>query len=104
MKYIQIHWTCANIDEARTLARQLVEQREVACATIIPGVHSIYVWNNSIEEDQEVKVIFKTCDNRFLSVKKFILENASYEVPEIVKICIDDGSEDYLHWLEINTR
>ncbi len=100
MSYIQIHWTCGSLDEARKIARQLVETRLVATANIIPWVESIFMWDNQLDTAQETKVIFKTKEECFEKVKSFILEHAKYEVPEILKIVVAGGNEDYLAWVD----
>ncbi|HSX04190.1 MAG TPA: divalent cation tolerance protein CutA, partial [Rhabdochlamydiaceae bacterium] len=56
-KFIYINWTCRNLEEARKVARHLIEKKLVACANIIPHIESLYLWNDKIETDQEVKVI-----------------------------------------------
>jgi periplasmic divalent cation tolerance protein len=104
MDYIQIYWTCGSLDEARDIARKLVQMRLVACANIIPWVESIFMWNESLDTAQETKVIFKTRDDRFEQVKQFILEHAKYEVPEILKVPILDGNPEYLKWVSQNTE
>ena len=35
-EFIEIHWTSGSIDEARKVARYLVQERYVACAQISP--------------------------------------------------------------------
>jgi len=103
-EFIQIHWTCGSLDEARKISRHLVNERLVACANIIPWVESIFIWNNQLDTQQETKVIFKTLASRFNEVKKIILENAKYEVPEILQIPITDGNKSYLDWVVETTR
>ncbi len=103
-KYIQIYWTCGSLDEARRVARYLVQQRLVACANIIPWIESIFMWNNQLDTGQETKVIFKTRASCFEEVKQVILKNSKYEVPEILEVAISGGNEAYLDWIEEGTR
>lgn len=98
--YIQIHWTCGSVEEARKIAHLLLTKRLVACATLIPAVESHYVWKDKLEMAHETKVIFKTKGEKFEEVKKVILENATYEVPEIVQVDIQKGHAAYLAWIE----
>lgn len=103
MEYIQIYWTCGSIDEARKISRQLVEAKLVACANIIPWIESIFMWDNQLDTTQETKVIFKTKDSCFTAVKEFIVKNAAYEVPMVLKIPILEGHPEYLDWVSQNT-
>lgn len=102
--FIQIYWTCGSLDEARQIARALVQANLVACANIIPWIESIFLWNNELDTTQETKVIFKTQNCCFEAVKEFILKHAKYEVPEILKVPILDGNPEYLEWVASNTR
>ncbi len=97
---IEVHWTSGSLDEARKICRYLVQERLVACAQILPWVESVYMWNNQLETTQESKIVLKTREELWERVKATILENHSYEVPEIIYKKIDGGSEEYLKWME----
>lgn len=99
-----IFWTCAQLEEARTICGQLVDQRLVACATIIPRVESVYRWQGSVEHAEETKVILKTTQGHFEAVKQWICEKGSYAVPEILQIDVQQGNPAYLQWLVDETR
>lgn len=101
---ILILWTCATLEEARRICRELVEKKWVACANIIPHVESIYFWQEKVETGSESKIFFKTTQDRFESVKNYIKEHCSYEVPEVSQIHIDDGNADYFRWVETTLR
>ncbi|HSX04647.1 MAG TPA: divalent-cation tolerance protein CutA, partial [Rhabdochlamydiaceae bacterium] len=88
-----------NLEEARKVARHLIEKKLVACANIIPHIESLYLWNDKIETDQEVKVIFKTKDSHFDRVRDYIEKNGSYEVPEVSKITLDEINPAYKTYL-----
>ena len=96
---IIIQWTTNNIEEARKISRILVDQRYVACASIIPIVESIYIWEGKRHEEKEVKVIFKTCKEAYSLVEETIKKNTSYEVPEILATEVFEGNKDYMQWL-----
>lgn len=102
-EFIEIHWTCGSLDEARKISRYLVQERYVACAQVIPWIESVYMWNNQLETSQESKVIFKTLAVNFEKVKEIILKNAKYELPEITFTTIDGGNADYLDWVKANS-
>ncbi len=102
--FVQIQWTCGSLDEARQIARELVQKKWVACAQIIPWIESIFVWNDQLDTSQESKVIFKTRSSCFENVKNFIIQHAKYEVPEIIETPITRGNQEYLEWVVRSTQ
>jgi periplasmic divalent cation tolerance protein len=91
--------TTGSEDEARKIARHLVENRLAACVNLIPRVESIYRWQGKVESATEWLLLIKTTVDRFPEVRDAIGELHSYEVPECVVLPIEDGSETYLQWL-----
>lgn len=96
---IYIFWTCRDKLEAKKIIYGLLERRLIACASIVPGIESIYRWEGRVEESQEVKVILKTVQNRYDAVQEFIKAQCSYQVPEIVQVPIAGGNAPYLSWV-----
>lgn len=99
-KFIQIQWTCGEIEEAREMASDLIQNKLVACVNIIPAVVSIYFWKGQIENEREVEVLLKTKGSLFEKVKDYIESKASYDVPAILSFPILGGNPDYLDWLD----
>ncbi len=91
--------TAGSEEEARKIARHLVENRLAACVNIVPRVESIYRWQDKVDSAREWLLLVKTSQERFPAVRDAIRELHSYELPECVVINIEDGSSDYLHWL-----
>lgn len=96
---IVILTTAGSKDEARKIARALVERLLAACVNIVPQVASIYRWEGEIEEAEEWLLIIKTTQAALGRVREAIIELHSYEVPECISISIDDGSVGYLSWI-----
>src|SRR5205814_542651 len=55
-----VHTTFANEDDAARVVRVLVEERLIACGNIVPGVRSLYRWQDGIADEREVLVLMKT--------------------------------------------
>ena len=98
--YIEIHWTAGSLDEARKVSRYLVQERYVACAQIIPWIESVYMWKADLETTQESKIVLKTRSDRYERIKRIILENSKYEIPEITYFTIQGGNQEYFDWME----
>jgi len=91
--------TAGSEDEARKIARHLVEQRFAACVNIVPRVESIYRWQGKLESSGEWLLLIKTTVERFPAVRDAIRDLHSYELPECIAISIEDGSSGYLEWI-----
>jgi periplasmic divalent cation tolerance protein len=93
--------TCGDDENARTIARSLVERRLAAGAQMLP-IESVYRWQEKVVEDNEVLVLAKTRKERFVEIKTLVEELHSYEVPPVVMVEIDDASAPYLDWIDEN--
>lgn len=87
-------------ETAKKIARELVESAVVACANIIPAVHSIYRWQGKTEESAEVLGIFKLTAVRFSDLQERLRTVHPYAVPEIIRLDLTDGLPEYLRWIE----
>ncbi len=92
--------TCETEEQARAIARGLVEKRLAACVNILAGAQSIYRWKGEVEEAAELLLIIKSRRDLFPALRLELARLHSYEVPEIVAFPIVDGSEEYLSWLD----
>ena len=91
--------TAGSQDEARKIARHLVEQRLAACVNIVSQIESIYCWQGKVESAREWLLLIKTTVGRFSDVRDAIRKLHSYELPECISISVEDGSAAYLEWI-----
>jgi periplasmic divalent cation tolerance protein len=91
-------------DEARNMAKALVESRQAACVNIIPKIESYFMWQESAEFDEESLLIIKTSAARFESMKEFIAEVHPYELPEIIAVPITAALPEYVEWIKKETE
>ena len=91
--------TFPDLETANDIASTLVAEKFVACANIIPAVHSIYRWKGKVEASGEVLVFFKTRRDRQKGFQDKLRSLHPYELPEIIYLKIDKGSPDYLRWV-----
>lgn len=89
---------------AQAIARQLVEQRLVACVNVLPGVKSIYQWQGAVEEASEITLLIKTTAARYAEVEQAIRFAHPYEVPEIIATPVIAGLPAYLAWVATETK
>ena len=96
--------TAGSEEEARKIARHLVEQRLAACVNIVPQIESIYRWLEKLESAREWLLLIKTTVEKFPDVRDAIRELHSYELPECISISVEDGSPAYLEWIDQSVK
>ena len=86
-------------EEAHKLAEVLLNQRKVACVNIVPGVSSLFWWQDKIDSAQESLLIAKTKASQLNELVRLVREIHSYDIPEIIALPIIGGNQDYLEWI-----
>jgi periplasmic divalent cation tolerance protein len=85
--------------EAQSIARTVVEERLAACANILAPCRSVYRWQGSVQEDEEVPTLFKTRGDTAEALIARIAELHSYEVPAAVVWPIGRALPAYGQWV-----
>ena len=93
-----VHVTCPS-DIAENLGHALVEERVAACVNIVPHVQSIYRWQGKVAKGAESLLLIKTTRSAYQSLEQALIRLHPYELPEILAIEVDSGSEGYLAWI-----
>ena len=101
---VSVYATFASDEKARTIARQLVEERLAACANILAPCQSIYRWQGRIEEAEEVPAIFKTRADLASRLIARLGELHSYDVPAAVAWPIGEAGSAYAKWVATETQ
>lgn len=97
--YLQVLCTTDDRDEAEAIAEMLVNERLAACVQIAGPITSVYRWEGAVERAEEWLLLAKTTSERCEALEDAITRVHSYDVPEIVALPIERGSEAYLRWL-----
>jgi len=85
-------------EQAKELARAVVEARLAACAQILP-ISSCYRWEGKVVEDGEQMMLFKTLSDKYAALEAFLVERHPYDTPEIVRLPVDGVGGKYRDWL-----
>ncbi|MCY4442619.1 MAG: divalent-cation tolerance protein CutA [Deltaproteobacteria bacterium] len=99
MSEFLVVYITASGDNAKDLASALVREKLAACVNRVPGVESTYIWEGRVERDTEDLLIVKTRTDLFDRLKQRVQTLHDYDVPEIIGVPIDQGSESYLEWM-----
>jgi len=91
--------TFPDVEVARRISRQIVDERCAACANIIPQIESIYWWEGKVATGGEALVLFKTSAGRYDALETTLRQLHPYEVPEIIAVPLRAGVPEYLEWV-----
>ncbi len=70
-----------------------------ACVNILANIRSVYRWQGDVTSDEESLLVMKTMGKMYDRLEARIVEIHPYDVPEIIGLKIERGSESYLDWL-----
>lgn len=104
MEEIVVMVTVGSEGEAISLSKILVKNGLAACVNVIPGVQSIFKLDGQITEEREYLLLVKTVRQAFDQLVLMVKANHSYEIPEIIALPIQLGSEEYLAWIRDSTK
>jgi periplasmic divalent cation tolerance protein len=99
-----VYVTAKDTDEAKAIARTVVEERLAACANVLGPIQSIYWWDGKLCEDEEVALVLKTSEVRKNELIARIREIHSYDTPCIVCLPIADGNPEFMNWIATETQ
>lgn len=98
MPTIAVLTTVGSLEQARTLARALVEQRLAACAQIEP-IESFYRWDGALCNEAEYRISFKTAAHGYAALERAIRALHPYELPAIYSQAVDQAYPPYADWV-----
>ncbi|MBS1200794.1 MAG: hypothetical protein H6R27_1472 [Proteobacteria bacterium] len=97
--YLIVFCSCPDEAVAGRLADALVAEGLAACVSQVGGVTSTYRWEGEVRKDPEVLLLIKTTGGRLANLTTRIEDLHPYDVPEIIAVALEGGSERYLAWL-----
>ena len=101
--YIMISTTFNNKEEANKIIELLLNERLVSCCQLIDTISSGH-WEGKIIHNNEYLLQMKSKKELYPEIEKVILDNHSYDVPQIIAYDIAVGYSEYLNWIEEETK
>ena len=87
-------------DTAARIAKSLLDEGHIACANIVPEVHSLFMWKGELDEGKEAVALLKTNSARLDGAIARLAALHPYEEPAIVGWCCDAAAPATAVWLE----
>jgi periplasmic divalent cation tolerance protein len=100
---VLIYTTLPSLDDAKRVGAALVAARLAACVNMFPGMISIYEWEGAREEASEVAMLIKTRRGLIDRVMAETTRLHPYDVPALLVLPTEGGSDDYCAWIVSET-
>jgi periplasmic divalent cation tolerance protein len=86
-------------ESAADVAQILLYERLIACANIMPGMRSLYIWQGEHGDEIEVGVLFKTNQGQLAKLTDRLAELHPYAEPAILGWPCDAATPATAAWL-----
>lgn len=95
---LSVTTTVGTMDDAKRLARSLVEARLAACVQLETIAASFYRWDGKMCDEPEVRLTIKTARSRAAALEAFFVREHPYDVPQFVVMACA-ASHAYGSWV-----
>jgi periplasmic divalent cation tolerance protein len=96
--------TARSKQQAQEIGEALIQDKLAACVNIIDGMESMFFWQGKVESDDETIVVAKTKASVMEGFKQKVKEVHSDDCPCIVGLPIKAGNEDFINWIQEETK
>lgn len=83
---------------AELIAQKLIDAKLAACVQL-DDVQSFFYHNDGVKKGKEIRLIIKAPTINYDLIEAAIKQDHNYQLPQIIKLDITAGSEDYLDWV-----
>ena len=91
-------------EEALKVGRKILEARLAACANILAPIHSVYWWQDRLEEGHEVALLLKTRGDLVDQIVTTVQNLHSHACPCVIALPIVAGNPAFLQWITTETQ
>ena len=103
-RVVFVYTTHPSVVEAERIGRELLDRRLCACVNILPGMVSLYWWQDAVERGEEAMMIIKTRAALAEPVRAAVRQLHSYTTPAILVLPIETVDPNYKDWLLTETQ
>lgn len=90
--------TTNNEKTATLIARNLINNKLAACVQL-DEVRSFFYHGEGVKEEKEIRLFIKAPTDNYDLIEESIKRDHNYQLPQIIKLDIATGSQNYLDWV-----
>ncbi|WP_341754173.1 divalent-cation tolerance protein CutA [Candidatus Tisiphia endosymbiont of Dioctria rufipes] len=80
------------------ITTNLLEANLAACIQV-DNIVSYFKWESKISSVLEYRIVIKAKSDNYNTIEKVITDIHNYDLPQIIKLDIQDGLFSYLNWV-----
>ncbi|WP_131105862.1 divalent-cation tolerance protein CutA [Ornithinimicrobium sufpigmenti] len=96
---LEVRVAVPDTETGLALAHSLVARQLAACVQVIGPITSVYSWQGETQQGDEWLLLMKTTEDAFEALSAVIVEEHSYEVPEILGVPVTHALPEYADWV-----
>ena len=98
MELLAVFTTVSSEADAEGLARGAIEKGLAACVQWEP-IQSVYRWKGRVEQDSEIRLLFKTTVAGYGALQAWLAQAHPYELPAIFALPVQEAAQGYREWV-----
>ncbi len=98
-----IYSTFPHREEALSVAAKLLEQKLIACANLFENVTSLYHWEGTLRQENEVVMLAKTSAGTRHAAIETLTKLHPYDLPCITATPIEEAHPPFAQWVTEQT-
>ncbi len=91
--------TVADNENGRSLVKNLLDRKIIACGHVMPSGNSLYNWNGKLCDEEECTVVLKTSVWLGQMIRQEVQKLHKYEIPEVL-LMKAESTPEYAAWVE----
>lgn len=101
---VLVYTTWPSAEHAEEAGETFIRMRFAACVNILPGMVSIYRWEDKIAREQEAVMIIKTRAHMVEALRIMVRDLHPYSVPAFLVLPVISADLEFSTWLLAQTR
>jgi len=104
MKLKIIFTTTSSKENAKKMAKSLVESKLSPCVQMVKNIKSTYRWNDEVKSEKEYLLMIKVAKKNVAKCMKMILDEHDHDIPEIMESDATILNDSYGKWFKENSK
>ncbi|RTK93613.1 MAG: divalent-cation tolerance protein CutA [Rickettsiales bacterium] len=91
--------TTTDKEEIAELISAILTQSKLAACVQVDKVVSFFIYDEKTCKENEFRLMIKAKSSNYKNIEESIKLNHNYQIPEIIKLDITDGLNEYINWI-----